>query len=85
MTWFETLTGFSEQSPILVRENMAVDGEVLKSHVNGKVMVCGQLEIPSLAELRERVLKSGSVELDIVIVSYGSSKPYIQKLVNQYR
>ncbi|MDZ8241474.1 hypothetical protein [Nostoc sp. ChiQUE01b] len=59
MTWFETLTGFSEQSPILVRENMAVDGEVLKSHVNGRVMVCGQLETPSLAELRERVLSSG--------------------------
>ncbi|MBD2435320.1 hypothetical protein [Nostoc sp. FACHB-110] len=59
MTWFETLTGFAEQSPILVRENMTVDGELLKSHVNGKVIVCGQLEIASLAQLRERVLKSG--------------------------
>ncbi|BAB78149.1 hypothetical protein ACN23B_27275 (plasmid) [Anabaena sp. FACHB-709] len=59
MTWFETLTGFAERSPQQVRENMTVDGELLKSHVNGKVMICGQLETPSLAELRERVLKSG--------------------------
>lgn len=59
MTWFETLTGFSEQSPQQVRENMAVGGEVLKSHVNGRVIVCGQLETPSLSELRERVLTSG--------------------------
>lgn len=57
--WFETLTGFSEDSPQQVRENIAVEGEVLKSHVNGKVLVCGQLETPSLAELRERVHSSG--------------------------
>lgn len=57
--WFETLTGFSEDSPQQVRENIAVEGEVLKSHVNGKVLVYGQLETPSLAELRERVHSSG--------------------------
>jgi len=55
MTWFETLTGFRETSPGEVRKNLAVDGEQLTSSVNGKVMVCGRLETPSLAELRERV------------------------------
>jgi len=59
MAWFETLTGFSEESPQQVRENMTVDGNVLKSHVNGKVWVCGQLETPTLAQLRERVHASG--------------------------
>jgi hypothetical protein len=59
MTWFETLAGFPEESPQQVWQNITVDGKVLKSHVNGKVMVCGQLETPSLAELRERVHASG--------------------------
>ena len=53
--WFETLTGFHEQSPEQVRKNISVDGEVLKSYVNGKEFVSGILETPSLAELRNRV------------------------------
>ncbi len=57
--WFETLTGFAEESPQQVRENITVDGQVLTSHVNGKVLVYGQLETPTLAELRERVHASG--------------------------
>lgn len=59
MMWFETLTGFPEVSPPQVRENITVDGQELTSHVNGKVLVCGQLETPTLAELRERVQASG--------------------------
>jgi hypothetical protein len=59
MTWFEALTGFRETLPSQVRQNIVVDGETLTSRVNGKVMVCGQLETPSLAELRERVGSSG--------------------------
>jgi hypothetical protein len=59
MMWFETLTGFPEESPQQVRANITVDGNVLKSHVNGKVLICGELETPSLAELRERVHASG--------------------------
>ncbi|ACC84799.1 hypothetical protein [Nostoc punctiforme] len=59
MTWFETLAGFPEESPQEVWQNITVDGKVLKSHVNGEVMVCGQLETPSLAQLRERVHASG--------------------------
>lgn len=53
--WFETLTGFREESPKHVREKISVDGNLLKSHINGKVYVCGLLETPSLAELRDRV------------------------------
>lgn len=56
--WFETLTGFTEESPQQVRANITVDGMTLKSRVNGKVLVCGKLETPSLAELRERVHSS---------------------------
>jgi len=59
MTWFETLTGFRELSPEQVRENIILDGDVLKSCVNGRVMTCGRLETPSLSELRERALSSG--------------------------
>jgi len=58
MIWFETLTGFREASPQQVRNNIIVEGEILKSRVNRKVMACGQLETPSLAELRERVQSS---------------------------
>ncbi len=55
MSWFETLTGFPETSPSQVRQNITVDGETLTSNVNGKAMVYGRLETPSVAELRERV------------------------------
>ena len=55
MTWFETLTGFPEESPQQVRKNITLEGNVLKSHVNGKVLVYGEMETPSLAELRQLV------------------------------
>jgi hypothetical protein len=57
--WFETLTGFCEESPQQVRENLAVDGQTLTSRINGKVFVYGRLETPTLGELRERVRASG--------------------------
>ena len=57
--WFEKLTGFVEESPEQVRTSITVDGVELKSHVNGKRLICGELETPSLAELRERV-RSGA-------------------------
>jgi hypothetical protein len=55
VTWFEELTGFRETAPDQVRENITVSGETLTSNVNGKVMVFGRLETPTLLELRERV------------------------------
>ena len=56
--WFETLTGFHEQSPEQIRNNISVDGEVMKSYVNGKEFVYGILEIPTLAELRNHFRSS---------------------------
>jgi len=57
--WFEKLTGFREESAEQVRENMSVDGNLLKSCVNGMAYTYGLLETPSLAELRDRVNHAG--------------------------
>ena len=56
--WFQTLTGFEEHSSEQVRKNLSLNGDVLTSRVNGNEFVCGSLEIPTLAELRNRVLLS---------------------------
>jgi hypothetical protein len=55
MLWFERLTGFAEKSPRQGRANLTIDGNRLKSLVNGEAWVCGELETPSLAELRDRI------------------------------
>jgi hypothetical protein len=54
MNWFKNLNGFREESSQQVRNNIIVDGEILRSRVNGKILICGRLETPSLEELRER-------------------------------
>jgi hypothetical protein len=57
--WFETLTGFSEKSADQVRSNIVLANDQMISLVNGRRMVWGKLDIPSLAELRRSVrLKS---------------------------
>lgn len=53
--WFEALTGFAEQSPEQVRDNLNVQNGVLTSQVNGRQFQCGRLETPTLAELRSQV------------------------------
>jgi len=53
--WFEKLTGFCEENPDQVRQNISISGDVLTSQVNGKKYICGLLETPSLEILRERV------------------------------
>lgn len=55
MNWFEKLTGFTETSPLQVRQNITVHGELLTSKVNGKSYVCGVLKTPSLDELRQKI------------------------------
>jgi hypothetical protein len=71
--WFEKLTGFPEESIEQVHKNITVDGEMLKSQVNGKAMVYGRLETPSLAELRERVrtinYKEGKISLREIVAN----------------
>lgn len=71
--WFEALTGFTEQSPQQVRANINLDRNSLKSRSNGKSFICGELETPSLAELRERVHSSdhqiGKISVNEVIAN----------------
>lgn len=55
MTWFERLTGCVEESPEHVQQHLAVDGQRLHSRLSGKSWICGELEIPTLAQLRQRV------------------------------
>ena len=59
MTWFENLTGCVEESPELVRQQLVIDGQRLHSRLNGKSWVVGELEIPTLAQLRQRVRRLG--------------------------
>ena len=61
MTWFERLTGFPERSPEQVRAKLEVDGTILRSLASGRAWTIGDLEIPSLAELRAAV-RSGYVQ-----------------------
>lgn len=56
--WFENLTGFREESPAQVRSKLEANGNTITSSINGNSMTCGQLETPTLAELRALVLKS---------------------------
>ena len=69
--WFEDLTGFVEKSPEQVRENLFVSGNRIKSAVNGRSYICGELHIPSLAELRSSFslsqVPSGSIKVREVI------------------
>lgn len=51
--WFKKLTGFNEESPENVRENLFIDGSHLISKVNGKRFQFGELETPTLDELKE--------------------------------
>ncbi|MDG4949654.1 hypothetical protein NLM59_01845 [Weeksellaceae bacterium KMM 9724] len=50
--WFEQLTGFKEESPENVRNKIELNGNEMISLVNERRFVFGQLEIPSLAELK---------------------------------
>ena len=53
MTWFEALTGFTETTPVAVREQLQLEGETITSLVNQQSYRCGCLEIPTLGELRD--------------------------------
>jgi hypothetical protein len=59
MDWFEKLTGFRETNYDDTRAKLAVDGNRLRSLVNGKSYGIGELELVSLATLRERA-RSGA-------------------------
>ena len=61
MTWFETLTGCREESAEYVRRHLSVEGGILRSDANGHEFICGELEIPNLAELRRRVSLAATI------------------------
>lgn len=52
-TWFEQLCGFEEKDPENLRANIKLDGNMMRSKANGKSMIWGKLECPSLQELRQ--------------------------------
>ena len=76
MNWFEELTGFAEESPQQVRNNLIVDNEKLRSLVNNKTWIMGRLETPSLEELRQRVrdtqTETGKLSLTEVVANVQS-------------
>ena len=51
-SWFEALMGFPEGSYQETKRNLEVVGETLRSRVNGRRYAIGELETPSLGELR---------------------------------
>ena len=53
--WFETLTGFKERAYEETRGNLEVVSNTLRSKINNRSYSIGDLETPSLAELRARV------------------------------
>jgi len=55
MTWFEKLTGCIEESPESVRQQLWIDERRLHSRLNGQSWLFGELETPTLAQLRQRV------------------------------
>lgn len=50
--WFEELTGFKEESPEYVRDNLVIEGGSFISKVNGKRFTFGSLEIATLNQLK---------------------------------
>ena len=68
--YFEKLTGFTEENHQQVQQNIIINDGIMTSLVNGKSYGCGNLEVPSLAELRERskVLYSDNTQLQLTEV-----------------
>jgi hypothetical protein len=73
MTWFEKLTGCIDESPESVRRHLFVDGRQLHSRLNGRSWLCGELETPTLAQLRQRVRqinrKSGPISVCEIVAN----------------
>jgi hypothetical protein len=52
--WFERLTGFEERPYAETLANLEVVGKMIRSRVNNRTVAIGELEVPTLAELRQR-------------------------------
>jgi hypothetical protein len=55
MDWFERLTGFRETSYAETRVKLAVESDRLTSLVNGRSYGIGELDLPPLEVLRDRL------------------------------
>lgn len=67
--WFERLTGFSEEGYAATKARLRVENGQLHSDASSRTAAVGQLELVSLAELRERardIHPSGHLRLGIV-------------------
>lgn len=51
--WFEKLTGFKEESPEKVRNNIEIEGNEIVSLINSRRFSFGKLDILTLAELKK--------------------------------
>lgn len=58
--WFERLFGFTETDRAKVHRELFVDGNLLRARNSDAAWTCGELEIASLHDLRERALNAGS-------------------------
>jgi len=61
MDWFERLTGFREAGYDDTRRLLEVDGDRLRSRVNGRASGIGELEVASLKTLRDRARSAGGL------------------------
>ena len=73
MDWFEQITGFPEASYAQTQSRLSViDGALVSPHSPRRPKV-GQLETPSLAELRARTGHDGTLEdVFLALVNPGS-------------
>ncbi|MGI9526108.1 MAG: hypothetical protein ACR2MS_03240 [Weeksellaceae bacterium] len=73
--WFEKLTGFTEKSPNYVRENLIVDGKDFISKVNNERFSFGELEVSTLAELKNKSPKlnnyTGKIKVKEIVADVG--------------
>ncbi len=67
MSWFKQHFGFEESGWRWTREQFAVEGDRLRSLVNGRSWQIGSLESPSLGELRGRARPAlGTLRVDTI-------------------
>jgi hypothetical protein len=62
MDWFEKLTGFRELGYHETRRRLEVDGQRLRSSINGASFRIGELELASLQSLREQAQNRGGCD-----------------------
>lgn len=74
MDWFQRLTGFPERGYEETRALLATEGEHLVSLANGSRHRIGQLELPSLAELRAQAANAGFGQRVRVSIMQGDAR-----------